>query len=704
MLSSPDKETALDLPSWPRLLECLVLAVVFALLGVYTLRSMYGIDVFWHIKAGELIVQTGAIPTVDTFSAIHPDRPWTPFQWLYEVLVYGLDEAGGFLLLRLVHAGLVVAGFALIYRTLRSYLGPALGVFVLTLAILLFEDRFRVRPHVFNLFFLGLLFPVVLGGWRRIGIRGALGVGVVAWLWANIHAGGALLVLVSLGGILAGAVFLLFVTPPSGPSPGGVRGWWSTRDPTRRAETVRAAGLFLLAVVPMFFMPGFLHGVWTALAMYQASVALIPEWSEATAYFDMLDQRGVPHFLVCGFAPYVSMVAVGGFVIARVLKKRLLDIPWPEIVLSALMLYLAQRSVRFVYLCTIPAAVLLRELLASLSPVGRSAPLPLLGPRARRVVAIVAGVATLGAMAVSYHYNIVVQRGSLTKAVKRIGQHLEPSRFPIEAAQFLADSQVEGKVFHLSKWGGYLLYKLWPRCRTFSDGRGNIDLVQASAMVYAHRAFTRPAALEALWKLYRIDLVVLPGPVFHLRRWDHERWIRIYAGVEHNTPVEVFLRVGPENAANLRRVREWYAAQAPDPRFLAPDIEGLEAAATQFWGLKWLEDPRRRGAMLRFTEGAQPDQPPAKRAESLLKRGLYLFNAGAVGLAVRDFEASHGLAPDDPKPLYYLAWCRYMLGDGAQAVRDLQRVGELERAGPSRLRADEKIRRDLLLEFLLATR
>ena len=56
--------------------EAICLAGFFALLSIYVSRAIWDIDVFWHIAAGRAIVEAGAIPRTDIFSAIDPERAW----------------------------------------------------------------------------------------------------------------------------------------------------------------------------------------------------------------------------------------------------------------------------------------------------------------------------------------------------------------------------------------------------------------------------------------------------------------------------------------------------------------------------------------------------------------------------------------------------------------------------------------------------
>ncbi len=695
----------------PIVAEGLFVAVVFSLLAVYALRSIYCIDIFWHIVVGEWIVENRAIPSVDTFSAVHPDRPWTPFQWLYEVIVYGLDAAGGLLLLRLVHVSLILLGFALLYRAARLELGPALAILVLTVGIVLFGDRFRVRPHVFNLVFMMGLLPVFFGRWRRLRWPGMLGVGAVGWLWANIHAGGALLMPVALGGVSAGALFKMVAAPPAGNGEGGV-GWWRRQPPELRRDFLQALRLSLVVVVPMLLMPGFFKGVITAITMYGASVELIPEWGQPTDYFALLGERGWLHHTLVGFAPYVLIVMLGGYVMAMVLARRTERVPWSEVLLGALMLYLAQRSLRFVYLGVVPLIFLLRQLRDGIGAEGGSA-------RRRHVMIALALTLSLGAMAVSWHYNITVQRGGFARALARIPETLEPSRFPVEAADFLAEAEIEGRVLHLAKWGGYLLYKLWPRASVFADGRGNFDMVQVGTLVATHRAYHRADSLERACRLYGFDIVIFPAPVFHELDWDRERWVRIYAGVEHHVPIEVFLRRHPDDetlfAANLERARAYYAARSdlqpfapsglPILSFAPDDLREFEEAVEEYWGRRWLQQPRQERRLQRAYERSRPSEPVEQRIRGHFEAAMIFYTAGALGPAMQHLMRAVELDGDDQDPYgrrarYYLAFCLYRGGHYEDARGLLMHVAALENAGPEVLRADEVIRGNLLINHL----
>ena len=145
-------------------------------------RPLWDVDVFWHVVVGRAI-REGGIPTTDIFSAAHPDAAWSTFQWLYELLVAKVDDLAGLAGLRALHAVVIAASVAIWAAvTGRS---RAAGLVAVAVLVLLFEDRVRARPHVFELLFVVTLVGVLRR--QRLG-PAELGAVILAPLWANLHA------------------------------------------------------------------------------------------------------------------------------------------------------------------------------------------------------------------------------------------------------------------------------------------------------------------------------------------------------------------------------------------------------------------------------------------------------------------------------------------------------------------------------------
>src|SRR5947207_3130396 len=70
-----------------------VVAIAFFSFGLIGITDP---DYWWHLRTGHLIVDSHAIPRVDPYSFTLPGKAWVAHEWLAEVLIYGLQSAGGY--------------------------------------------------------------------------------------------------------------------------------------------------------------------------------------------------------------------------------------------------------------------------------------------------------------------------------------------------------------------------------------------------------------------------------------------------------------------------------------------------------------------------------------------------------------------------------------------------------------------------------
>src|SRR5579871_4658011 len=68
----------------PSFLDLWFIGILFLLAASnFALKLLGDADVGWHIRNGEQILQTHAIPRVDSFSATLSGQPWFAWEWLY---------------------------------------------------------------------------------------------------------------------------------------------------------------------------------------------------------------------------------------------------------------------------------------------------------------------------------------------------------------------------------------------------------------------------------------------------------------------------------------------------------------------------------------------------------------------------------------------------------------------------------------------
>lgn len=66
--------------------------VLTFLLGSFPLKDA---DVYWHLRTGDLIRQTGSIPHTDIYTFTREGTPWIDLHWIFQVAISWLHEHGG---------------------------------------------------------------------------------------------------------------------------------------------------------------------------------------------------------------------------------------------------------------------------------------------------------------------------------------------------------------------------------------------------------------------------------------------------------------------------------------------------------------------------------------------------------------------------------------------------------------------------------
>ena len=142
---------------------------VLALLIIFIMaaRTPLDTDMWWHLRAGQVMVQTGQPMLSDQFWFTRFGQAWINHSWLSEVILYLCFRAGSYLGLGLFVAVLVTASMALLFIEMD---GPAIfRAFVLVLAGIIFSLVWSPRPQILSLFFFALTaYVIFLYKWRKI--------------------------------------------------------------------------------------------------------------------------------------------------------------------------------------------------------------------------------------------------------------------------------------------------------------------------------------------------------------------------------------------------------------------------------------------------------------------------------------------------------------------------------------------------------
>jgi hypothetical protein len=159
-------------------------------------------DTLWHIKVGQLILETGQLVTTDTFSHTALGKPWVAHEWLAEVFMAAAYNLGGLPVVAISHFLLAALTFNLLYLSARRLAGDWAALVAVSLsATPIAFTHLLIRPHLFTWLFGAITLHCLICNDKRLWLLPFL-----TAIWGNLH-GGVLLGLVLQGAFIAGKVF-----------------------------------------------------------------------------------------------------------------------------------------------------------------------------------------------------------------------------------------------------------------------------------------------------------------------------------------------------------------------------------------------------------------------------------------------------------------------------------------------------------------
>lgn len=398
----------------------LVLLVAAGLLFLsFGFTEMAGSDMWWHIAAGRELMQTGTPWMVDDWSFTAYGQDWHNHEWLADLIYYGWVSVAGVQSLVYWKWLMIVTTFGLLLFALQRESGSALAALIAaTIAAANAAPFLDIRPHLYSLLFFTVLLCWCLR--RRPSPWLLVPLFVV---WVNLH-----------GGFFFGLMALGILIFP-----------WRELS----LDNLRGAVLLgLLCALACLLNPSGLQAFLYPLVYAFDGSSPYRELAEWLSPFTAGGIASPLFFYLLWLPPLGLLYLLPGV-------RRAVDIPWEGIALTALTLAMALTSRRFIPLFGISLAVMLTPLLATV----------LNRPRMQRFAPVFAVLALLVALLRLLPYNL--------QAGPNFHYLAAEYSFPVEMMNFAEANELEGKVYALYNWGGYLHWRSDGRLKVFIDGRAD---------------------------------------------------------------------------------------------------------------------------------------------------------------------------------------------------------------------------------------
>ena len=427
-------------------------------------------DYWWHLSAGEWILQNGAFPTVDEFSSYGAGQPWTAYSWLPELMLYGLYQAWG---LRgvVAYSAILSMGIVGAFHALVGRLQPNLRVSVsLTLAALVgLAGLFSPRPWLFTILLLIVELDLLLTATRTGNRRLLLWLLPLFCLWANTHIQ-FMVGLAVLAAAVAEPVLARFLPADL------------VDDDSRRISFGWMLLIFVLSVAATLVNPYHYH-------LYEVAGRLLGQKELWNGISELLAMpfRSLPDWSV------LAVALAAAYALGRRRQVRLL---LPMLLLMAV--YFGFRSQRDVWLVVVVGSATLAYVLPREADFRRHLPRT---PRPGLV----------GTLAVLF------LAGFLSMSEADLEDQLDDG-YPAGAVEFVRAEQFLGPIFNDFVWGGYLTFHM-PELPVSIDGR---TMVHGEDRLLRHFKTLRGKDWTADRELAGARLVILPaeGTLTSLLRLD----------------------------------------------------------------------------------------------------------------------------------------------------------------------------------------
>ncbi|MEC7566989.1 MAG: hypothetical protein VX738_15005 [Planctomycetota bacterium] len=118
-------------------------------------------DIWWHLKAGELILAERRIPTHNSFTYTNPESIWIDLHWGFQILVAFLYKNYGTAGLIVTKSLMGASTFLLIMKTTTRKLAGWIVVVCLAPFLYIFIARYHVRPEMISLMLLAATIYII---------------------------------------------------------------------------------------------------------------------------------------------------------------------------------------------------------------------------------------------------------------------------------------------------------------------------------------------------------------------------------------------------------------------------------------------------------------------------------------------------------------------------------------------------------------
>lgn len=498
----------------------------FLLILIFSLRNIFDLDIWVHLKTGEYILKNLKIPRYDFYSYTATGKPWLNLDWLFQVIVYLIHHFSGFAGIILIKTLFIIFSFLIVfsinYKKENFFLYLPLFIF----SILASKERFYERPEFISFLFIALYLKIIYE-YRRNKTKAIFLLPFLQALWINIHVfsfvGLGIMGIFLIGDLLSGRIILPWD--------------WNKNDILKDKEYFLFLKIFLFSILASLINP---YGIkawgvsWELLDFITRHRIIL-----AGGISELVPPFSIVGILSPGYFYYKILIIATLFTF--ILRYKRIDLS--QFFLYVVFLHLSLISIRNIVLFSIIGYVVSSDNINnSLIDYSFQKFLILLG---KGLVSLYAFLAVFFSAKEEILFNYYLEG----KLEKKFGLH-KSLFYPDEQIDFIIKNNLKGNIFNSFGFGSYFIYRCYPERKVFIDGRTSVygeDFLSYYADLHLF-----PENFEHLLNRYKIDYFLLDinqHNLFKRLYFDKENWRLVY--FNHNGAV--FVKNIPENKELLEK-------------------------------------------------------------------------------------------------------------------------------------------------------
>jgi len=444
---------------WQKLSTMLGWLAIGMLFGLITFTSSIEIkdlDLWLHLRMGWWICHHGFVPDYDVLSAAIAGKPWINHEWLFQVLVYQIQDHFGFNGLINMQSVVVSVTFIALLFLGYSRERQGLTLSMLLMVLLVYESRFTIRPDQFSLLFFVLeIYILSLHLNKRWAMYALV---IIQVLWSNTHG------FFFFGPLLVGiGIFSEFIKRRL-PLP-----WeWNTVGRLTDEEYTFLKKIFLLFLLCCCVNPSTISGALYPLRVFFSLAG------DNKIFFEHIVELQRPitaqNIFTDAYCWYKVLILISA--LSFIYNRRRLDIS--SFFMWLVFLFFSLAAIRNIVFFAVAAYMV--SMLNAISLTWENiVPLRFSSAKFRYLTMIVfkgglifwmmnyaLGMTTNG----YFDYDTYTRKSEFLGVSKRV--------YPYKAVDFLIQQKIRGNFFNDFNSGAYLIGRVYPNIKVFIDGRTEV--------------------------------------------------------------------------------------------------------------------------------------------------------------------------------------------------------------------------------------